>query len=240
MTKVLIWNEFIHEKQSGRAAENYPEGIHVCIGEALKKYGDISVRYATLDMEKQGLSEEILADTDALIWWGHRAHNEVTDENAEAVARHVNGGMGFIPLHSAHHSKPMKLLCGTSCNLRWRHGDRERIWCTNPAHPIARGVEQGFLLPEEEMYGEPFDIPDPLETVFLGWFSGGDVFRSGVTFRRGMGRIFYFQPGHEEYPVYRDENIMKIIRNAVLWSSACGREHKGIVCEKSEPLENAE
>lgn len=233
MTKVLIWNEFIHEKTPGRAMENYPEGIHKCIGEALEKDGDIAVKYAALQEENQGLSKELLSQTDVLIWWGHRAHDEVTDENARLVCRHVNGGMGFIPLHSAHHSKPFKLLCGTSCNLRWRHGDSERIWCPNPSHPIAEGVPQGFLLPEEEMYGEPFDIPEPLETVFLGWFSGGDVFRSGVTFRRGLGKIFYFQPGHEEYPIYRDENIRRIIRNAVLWASPNGREHRGIACEHS-------
>lgn len=236
MTRVLIWNEFIHEKAPGRAAENYPEGIHVCIGEALKKAG-FEVKYATLDMPGQGLSEEILSETDVLVWWGHRAHEAVTDENAETVCRHVNGGMGFVALHSAHHSKPFKRLCGTTCNLRWRHGDRERLWCVSPSHPIAKDIPMTFSLPEEEMYGEPFDIPEPAETVFLGWFSGGDVFRSGVTFRRGLGKIFYFQPGHEEYPIYKDVNIIKVIENAVRWAAPDNKTHRVISCEHSEPLE---
>lgn len=238
MIKVLIWNEYIHERNQPEVAEIYPEGIHGCIGGFLSEREDISVKYATLDMEGQGLSEELLEDTDVLIWWGHRAHGEVTDENAAMVCRHVNGGMGLIALHSAHHSKIFKALTGTSCNLKWRHGDRERIWCVSPSHPIARGVSEHFELPREEMYGEPFDIPSPKDVVFLGWFAGGEAFRSGVTFERGLGRIFYFQPGHEEYPVYYDENIRKIITNAVYWANGAVKDHRGIECVMAEPLEN--
>ncbi|MGN1102416.1 MAG: ThuA domain-containing protein, partial [Huintestinicola sp.] len=146
-------------------------------------------------------------------------------------------GMGFIPLHSAHHSRIFKALCGTSCNLKWRHGDRERIWCVSPSHPIAEGIPEHFELPREEMYGEPFDIPTPDETVFMGWFAGGEVFRSGVTFRRGTGRIFYFQPGHEEYPVYHDENVLRIIKNAVKWAAPLHRASSNIPCTNPEPLE---
>lgn len=236
MINVLVWDENIHEKNQPEVREIYPEGIHGCIGKFLAD-DDISVTTATLDMENQGLSEDILARTDVLIWWGHRAHDAVTDENAEMVCRHINGGMGFIALHSAHHSKIFRRLTGTSCNLSWRHGDRERIWCSMPSHPIAKGIPQKFELPKEEMYGEPFDIPRPDDTVFMGWFAGGEVFRSGVTFTRGRGRIFYFQPGHEEYPIYHNENVQKIIRNAVKWCCPVEKQHSVIPCTNPDPCE---
>lgn len=219
MIRVLVWNEFRHERQQPAVAEIYPRGMHAAIGEYLAQSPDISVRLACLDDPEQGLSEEVLSETDVLIWWGHMAHGEVTDENVQRVCRRVNSGMGFIGLHSAHHSKVFRALCGTSCNLKWRHGDRERVWTVIPSHPIARGIPEHFELPREEMYGEPFDIPTPDEVVFMGWFAGGEVFRSGVTYRRGAGRIFYFQPGHEEYPTFHDENVLRVIGNAVRWAA---------------------
>ncbi|MGN0638213.1 MAG: ThuA domain-containing protein [Huintestinicola sp.] len=237
MINVLIWNEYIHEKEQPEVAAIYPEGIHKAIGNFLADDDSISVRYATLDMPKNGITREILEDTDVLIWWGHQAHDRVSDETVSLVTERINGGMGFIPLHSAHHSRIFKALCGTSCNLKWRHGDRERIWCISPSHLIAMGIPEHFELPHEEMYGEPFDIPTPDEVVFMGWFSGGEVFRSGVTFKRGAGRIFYFQPGHEEYPIYHDENVLKIIRNAVKWAAPLQRESRNIPCTNPEPLE---
>ena len=237
MINVLIWNEYIHEKEQPEVAKIYPQGIHKAIGKYLAKDESISVKYATLDMPQNRITKEILEDTDVLIWWGHQAHDRVSDETVRLVTERVNGGMGFIPLHSAHHSRIFKALCGTSCNLKWRHGDRERIWCVSPSHPIAMGIPEHFELPREEMYGEPFDIPTPDETVFMGWFAGGEVFRSGVTFRRGAGRIFYFQPGHEEYPVYHDENVLKIISNAVKWAAPQRRESQNIPCTNPDPLE---
>lgn len=218
MIRVLIWNEFLHEKRQPEVAEIYPRGIHAAIGEYLAQDREISVSLACLDDPEQGLSEKALGETDVLIWWGHMAHDRVTDEAAERVCRRVNGGMGLIALHSAHHSKVFRRLCGTSCNLKWRHGDRERVWTVTPSHPIAQGIPEQFELEQEEMYGEPFDIPSPEETVFMGWFAGGEVFRSGITYRRGSGRIFYFQPGHEQYPTYHNEHVLKIIRNAVHWA----------------------
>ena len=237
MINVLIWNEYLHERRQPPVAEIYPEGIHGCIAAFLSEDENISVRCATLDMEQQGITEELLKDTDVLIWWGHMAHDEVSDRTVELVARRVNGGMGFIPLHSAHHSRIFKRLMGTTCNLKWRHGDRERIWCAAPSHPIAKGVPEHFELAAEEMYGEPFDIPNPDEVVFMGWFAGGEVFRSGVTYRRGAGRIFYFQPGHEEYPTYHDPNVQRIIRNAVYWACPEAREDRTIKVTNPEPLE---
>ena len=237
MINVLIWNEYIHEKEQPEVAAIYPEGIHKAIGNYLAKDESISVKYATLDMPNNGITKEILEDTDVLIWWGHQAHDRVSDETVRLVTERVNGGMGFIPLHSSHHSRIFKALCGTSCNLKWRHGDRERIWCITPSHPIAEGIPEHFELPREEMYGEPFDIPNPDEVVFMGWFAGGEVFRSGVTYRRGAGRIFYFQPGHEEYPVYHDENILRIIKNAVKWAAPAVRASRNIPCTNPVPLE---
>ena len=237
MIRVTVWNEYLHEINQPEVAAIYPEGIHGCIAEFLGRNEDITVRTATLSMPQNGLPEEVLENTDVLIWWGHMAHDRVEDETVMRVHRHVLSGMGLVALHSAHHSKVMKTLLGTTLNLKWRHGDRERVWCIAPAHPIAKGVPQQFLLPCEEMYGEPFDIPTPDETLFLGWFSGGEVFRSGVTFTRGKGRIFYFQPGHEEYPIYHDENVQRIITNGVRWACISDISRGEITVENPEPLE---
>ncbi|MBQ4338732.1 MAG: ThuA domain-containing protein [Clostridia bacterium] len=221
MIKVTVWNEGLHEKLSKTVAGIYPAGIHNCIKSFLSSQEDIVVRTATLSDKKCGLSDEVLDDTDVLIWWGHMAHEKVPDKIAAKVAQRVLDGMGFIALHSAHYSKPFKLLMGTSCSLNWREGDRERLWTVNPSHPIAKGVPPFINIPVEEMYGERFDIPEPEQLVFIGWFAGGEVFRSGCCWQRGLGRVFYFQPGHETNPTYHDENIQRIIINAVRWAAPC-------------------
>ncbi len=219
MIKVTVWNEFHHEKTNPQSKEIYPNGIQNCIAEFLKS-DDISVRTATLDDPECGLTQEVLDDTDVLIWWGHMQHNKVPEEVAERIQLSVLKGMGFIALHSAHHSKPFKRLMGTSCNLSWReNGDMERVWNINPAHPIAKGIGRYFELPHVETYAEPFGIPNPDEVIFMGWYEGGELFRSGCTFHRENGRIFYFQPGHETYPIFHDSNVQTIIRNAVYWAA---------------------
>ena len=234
MIKVTVWNEYVHEKEMENVREIYPNGIHACIADFLKS-DDISVRTATLDMPEHGLTTEVLDDTDVLIWWGHCAHDKVSDEITERVHEYVLKGMGFIALHSAHKSKPMMKLLGTTCNLLWReNNDKEILWCTSPNHPIAKGVPMSVKVPVDEMYGEFFDIPKPDDVVYIGWFSGGEVFRSGCTFTRGYGKMFYFQPGHETYPIYHNEDIQKIIRNAVLWAKA-DRTLTELCCYKSEP-----
>lgn len=220
MIRVTIWNEYIQEKQWDDVRRIYPEGIHKCLESFLKIEKDITVQTATFDMPEHGLTEQVLQETDVLIWWGHCKHEEVLEDVVARVKKRVLHGMGLIALHSAHHSKIMKALLGTTLNLRWRHGDRERIWCTSPTHPIAKGLPAYFELDREEMYGEYFDIPTPDEVVFTGWFAGGEVFRSGVTFTRGLGKIFYFQPGHEEYPIYYQKEIRQIITNAVHYVAA--------------------
>lgn len=223
MIRVTIWNEYIHEREYPNIQAVYPNGIHGTICDFLKKEEDIQVQCVTLDMPGQGLTEDILMNTDVLIWWGHAAHEQVSNENAIRVAEHVKRGMGFVPLHSAHFCKPLRLLLGTSMTLKWKHGDREKIFVVNPTHPITKDVPEEFALEQEELYGEYFDIPTPDDVVFEGWFASGAVFRSGVTFTRGNGKIFYFQPGHEEYPIYENPNIQRIIINAVRWANPVHR-----------------
>lgn len=216
-TRVTIWNEYRHERDDPRVAEIYPSGIHGALAEALQSDG-IEVRTATLDYPDHGLSDAVLNATDVLVWWAHIAHDEVPDELVERVHERVLDGMGLIALHSAHFSKIFKRLMGTTCDLKWRHSDRERLWVVSPGHPIAEGIGEYIEL-EEEMYGEPFDVPPPEELVFVSWFGGGEVFRSGCCYTRGRGRVFYFRPGHEENPSYHHPDVRRVINNAVRWAA---------------------
>jgi trehalose utilization protein len=218
--RVTVWNENRHEKSDPKIAAVYPKGIHGAIGDALRKEPDMEVRTATLDDPSQGLPEEVLSSTDVLTWWGHMAHADVNDQTASRVRDRVLQGMGLIVLHSGHMSKPFTLLMGTSCMLRWRDaGEKERLWVVEPAHPIVDGLGPYFELPHEEMYGERFDVPAPESVVFISWFAGGDVFRSGCCFTRGAGRVFYFRPGHESFPTYHQKEVQTVIRNAVRWAA---------------------
>ena len=188
----IVWGENIHEQTNEQVAQIYPDGMHCCIAKALNTDPEISATTATLQDVEHGLTSARLDTADVLIWWGHAAHDQVDDAVVERVIKHVWSGMGLIVLHSAHFSKVFKQLMGTACNLTWREaGERERIWVTGNNHPIAQGLPQHFDLENEEMYGEPFSVPEPLETVFISWFQGGEVFRSGLTYKRGAGNIFY-------------------------------------------------
>lgn len=222
--RVVVWGENVHEQQDAAVAAIYPDGMHAAIAAGIREnLPDAEVSMATLQEPEHGLTAERLAATDVLTWWGHRAHAEVSDAVAERVQRRVLEGMGLIVLHSAHYSKIFKRLMGTTCSLTWRvAGERERLWVCNPGHPIAQGLDRCFELPKEEMYGEPFAVPAPEEQVFISWFEGGEVFRSGSCWRRGNGKIFYFQPGHEIYPTYYDANIRRVIANAVAWARPQG------------------
>jgi trehalose utilization protein len=218
--RTLVWGENVHEQKNKVVAENYPNGMHNQIASLLKQDGNIEVKTATLQDPEHGCTEEVLANTDVLVWWGHAAHGDVSDEVVERIAKHVWQGMGLIVLHSGHFSKIFKRLMGSPCALSWREaGERERLWVVNPGHPIAKGLPAYFELEMEEMYGEPFSVPEPLETVFVSWFQGGEVFRSGLTYRRGAGNIFYFRPGHETYPTYHDSTVGQVLRNAVNWAN---------------------
>ncbi len=224
VTRVVVWNEFLHERSNPLVQAIYPDGIHTVLREGLQQHlgNAVDVRCATLEEPEHGLTAERLNNTDVLLWWGHAGHDQVSDEVVERVQRRVLEGMGLIVLHSGHGSKIFRRLMGTGCMLRWREaGERERLWITAPGHPILRGISEDYIeLPATEMYGEHFDIPTPEELLLISWFEGGEVFRSGCTFRRGQGKIFYFRPGHETYPIYFHPQVRQIISNAVLWARA--------------------
>ncbi len=221
--RVTIWNEFVHERQNTAVAAIYPNGIHGALAEVLSKHGDFHVHTATLDEPEQGLPPVVLDQTDVLLWWGHAAHDEVSDELVTRVQERVLAGMGLIVLHSGHFSKIFKRLMGTSCALCWREaGERERVWTINPGHPIAEGIGDCIEIEQSEMYGEPFGIPTPDELIFVSWFQGGEVLRSGATWTRGSGRIFYFSPGHEVYPIYHMPEVQRVIENGIRWARPQG------------------
>lgn len=216
---VTVWNEYRHEKQNARVAEIYPDGIHGAIARFLQAEG-MNVQTATLEQPEHGLPAEVLDQTDVLIWWGHMAHNDVRDEVVDRVQQRVLAGMGLIVLHSGHFSKIFRRLMGTTCDLKWREAsERERIWVVAPSHPITAGLGEYFEIPAAEMYGEHFDIPAPDELVLVSWFQGGEIFRSGCCFYRGRGRIFYFRPGHETYPIYHQPEVLRVIGNGVRWAA---------------------
>jgi len=216
--RVTIYNEYIEEKRDPAAVKIYPNGMHNAIKNFLDKNPDLEATAVTMELPDCGLTKELLDNTDVLLWWGHGYHGDVSDEVTRRVQRRVLNGMGFIPLHSSHMSKPFLALMGTSCRLHWCDDHQEVMWTVTPGHPIAKDIPEYFVLDSEEMYGEPFGIPNPDEVVFIGWFNHGNVFRSGVTFRRGNGKIFYFQPGHQSNPSYNNPHVLKIIENAVIWA----------------------
>jgi len=218
--RVTVWTEFRQERSDEPVRAVYPNGIHTAIAEGLGAFEDLEVRTANLDQPGAGLPDDVLASTDVLTWWGHVAHDEVPDEVVDRVQRRVLDGMGLVVLHSGHYSKIFKRLMGTSCALKWREdGKRERLWVVDPAHPIADGLGESFVVAEEEMYGEHFDIPAPDELVLVSWFEGGEVFRSGCTWHRGRGRVVYLRPGHETHPTYFDPNVRRLIANAARWAA---------------------
>ncbi|MCL4508449.1 MAG: ThuA domain-containing protein [Chloroflexi bacterium] len=219
--RALVWGENIHEQVDPVVQQMYPEGMHTAIAGGIREYlGDAAtVRTATFLDPGHGLTQEAVDATDVLIWWSHTTQNDVHPAIVDRLQARVLAGMGLVVLHSGHYSAIFRKLMGTHCTLRWREADdREIIWTVNPSHPIAAGVKHGFVIPRSEMYGEIFDIPVPDELVFISSYSGGEVFRSGCCFRRGKGRVFYFSPGHEHFPIYHQPEIRRIIANAVRWA----------------------
>jgi len=239
-TKAIVWGENVHEQKNDAVRAIYPDGMHACIAAALNDDPDIVAETAVLQQPEHGLPETRLAEADVLLWWGHAAHGAVEDAVVERVVDHVRRGMGLVALHSAHFSKVFLRLMGSPCNLTWREaGERERLWLTAPGHPIAAGLPEHFELEHEEMYGEPFGVPEPLETVFISWFQGGEAFRSGLTYRRGAGNIFYFRPGHETYPTYHDAHVRQVLRNAVKWAHGARRSEGNARAAPGRPVEAA-
>jgi len=218
--RVTVWNEYQHEKTNPKVAKIYPNGIHEVIAQHLRSSG-LTVQTATLEQPEHGLTGAVLNQTDVLIWWGHIAHDRVQDDIVDKIHKRVLSGMGLIALHSSHFSKIFKRLMGTSCNLKWRNaGEKERLWVVTPSHAIASGLDESFEIAAEEMYGEFFDIPAPDTLVFVSWFEGGEVFRSGCCYHRGRGKVFYFRPGDQDYPTYHQPEVLHVITNAVHWAAS--------------------
>jgi trehalose utilization protein len=218
--RITVWGENVHEDREPEVRAIYPDGMHGAIAAGLRERLDADVRTATLQEPEHGLSQEVVDATDVLTWWGHIAHDEVDDAVVDRVHRAVLGGMGLLVLHSGHYSKVFQRLLGTSCGLQWRNeGERELVWTVAPAHPIAEGVPQPIVIEHQEMYGEPFEIPAPDELVFISSFAGGEVFRGGCCFLRGRGRIFYFSPGDQDYPVYHHPDVRRVLANAARWAA---------------------
>jgi trehalose utilization protein len=225
MIRVTIFNEFVHEQKDDDVRKIYPQGIHRTLASFLELEKDFQIKTATLQQPEHGLTADVLDDTDVLIWWGHAAHDKVADKVVDRIQEHVLSGMGLIVLHSGHESKIFKRLMGTSCALLWREiGEKERLWIVDPSHPISRGLDAYIELPHTEMYGEYFDVPEPDALIFISWFAGGEVFRSGMTWHRGRGRIFYFRPGHETFPIYKNPQVQKVLINAVRWTVFQGNQ----------------
>lgn len=239
MVAVTVWNEYRVERHDDDVKAVYPDGIHAVIADALREHGH-EVRTATLDDPEHGLTESVLEETDVLVWWGHVAHDEVSDEIVERVVRYVQDGMGFIPLHSAHYARVFKRLMGTSCSLKHRNvGERERLWVVEPGHPIADGFSnEAIELETAEMFGERFDVPAPDDLVFVSWFEGGEVFRTGCCYQRGRGRVFYFRPGHETYPIFKNDAIQQILHNAVEWAAPTDGPDPDFDSKYESPLED--
>ena len=234
--RVTVWNEFVHEQSHDAVKKIYPDGMHKVIADFLNKEDGIEARTATLQEPEHGLTEEVLANTDVLTWWGHMAHDQVDDAIVARVQKRVLEGMGLICLHSAHFSKIFRRILGTNCSLKWREAaEKERLWNLEPGHPITKGIGEYIELPNAEMYGERFDIPTPDKLLFVSWFEGGEVFRSGCCWERGHGRIFYFRPGHESFPIFYNTEIQLVIANAVRWAKP--RVQIEDVCPETKPLE---
>ncbi|MEK5278217.1 MULTISPECIES: ThuA domain-containing protein [Paenibacillus] len=219
--KITVWNEYRHERHNEEVKAIYPDGIHMALANYLNTQEDMEAKTAVLDDPEHGLTDEVLEQTDVLLWWGHLAHDEVSDEIVEKVRQKVLNGMGLIVLHSGHNSKIFQSLMGTNTGaLKWRdEGEKERIWVIEPGHPIAKGLGEYIEINKEEMYGERFEIPAPDELIFISWFEGGEVFRSGCCYKRGQGNIFYFRPGHETFPVYHQPEVLQVISNSIRWAA---------------------
>jgi trehalose utilization protein len=238
--RAVVWGENVHEQTDAVVREIYPDGMHGAIAAALNQDKGIEAITATLQEPEHGLTEARLAETDVVLWWGHAAHDKVDDKIVERVQKRVWQGMGLIVLHSGHYSKIFRNLMGTPCSLKWREaGERERVWVINRGHPIAADLGECIEIENTEMYGEPFAVPEPMETVFVTWYEGGEVFRSGLTWQRGAGRIFYFSPGHETYPIYHNTEVHKVLRNAVHWAHNPAKPWTAITTAPNVPIGKA-
>ena len=224
--KVVVWSEGSANVDEG-SKKVYPEDINTAIAEGLAplKARGWEIVKATLGDPDQGISDELLAGTDVLIWWGHKKHGEVKNELVDKIDQRVRDGkMGFIATHSSHFAKPFKKLMGTACS--WGEyvvdGTSVEILVKEPSHPICRGV-RSFKLPKIERYGEPFAVPAPEAVPLDGRYTKPDgktaPARMGLCWAVGKGKVFYFTPGHETYDDYYRPEVRRIFVNAVQWAA---------------------
>ncbi len=100
----------------------------------------------------------------------------------------------------------------------YRHDAKHsRVTMLHPEHPIAQGVPPVFEVSQTEMYDEPFHVPEPDAVIFQETFRDGGWFRGGMVWTLGKGKVFYFRPGHETYPVFKEEYPLRILENAARW-----------------------
>ena len=211
--RALCWSELTEPK------EVYPNGISGALAQYLTTQPGIEARTASIEDPDQGLASQLLDETDVLVWWGHKKHGDVLfDRVAEVVKRVKAGKLGFIALHSAHYSKLLKSILDCTGDLgSWRNGaGQEHLKVVAPFHPIAKGIGD-FTVLETEMYGEPFRVPPPEKVIFFSYWNSGEQFRSGCAWSVEKGRVFYFRPGHETYPIFFEPTPRKVVANAVLW-----------------------
>ncbi len=199
----------------------YPDGVNGALADGLNRHPGLIVNRAGLDEESAGLTDTDLDETDVLVWWGRFRHEEVPDDRVLAISERVRSGqLGFVALHASCQSKPFRALMDGPCELGgWRDDGRpETIAIAEPDHPLAIGVEP-FTLPRSIMYAEPFAVPEPESVVFVSHWGEGQTFRSGMTWTVDQGRVAYFRPGHDQFPVLFHPQVRQVITNAVLWAS---------------------
>lgn len=224
--KVVVWSEGTANVDKG-SKEVYPNDINTAIIEGLKPLESRGWELikASLNDPDQGVSEELLNQTDVLIWWGHKKHGEVKDALVSRIEKRVKeDGMGFISVHSSHFAKPYKKLMGTPCS--WSEyvcdGTSVEITVKEPNHPICKGVSD-FKLPLIERYGEPYRVPTPEAVPLDGMYTKPDgtkaPARMGLCWTVGKGKVFYFTPGHETYDDFYRPEVRRIFVNAVEWAA---------------------
>jgi len=219
--RVVVWSE-----GTASADKAYPKDINTAIADGLRKnLTGWKIETATITDPDQGCSEASLSKCDVLIWWGHKRHDDVKDENVARIVRRVKeGGMGFIAVHSSHFAKPNKKLMGTACSWAAYENDgcKCKVVIKDPNHPIVQGVKE-FTLPEIERYSEPYQVPTPESVPLNGIYVYPDgkeePTRLGLCWTIGKGRMFYFVPGHETYHDFYLEPVQKIMANAVNWAA---------------------
>jgi trehalose utilization protein len=234
--RVLLWSEQTEPR------DVYPSGINGALAEYLRQFPDIEVKTAGLADPGAGLDESVLAQTDVLIWFDHRKRGAVPDEAVARIVNHVRErGMGFIGLHSAHHSKPLKKLLDAtgSWGSYVDHGKPEQMWIVLPRHPIAEGVSD-FTIPQTEIYTEPFEVPQPQAVIVEGTWESGHRSREVMTWAVGKGRVVYIRAGHETYPIYFMPKMRRLVSNSVRYSAGRTEAPKNLKRREAGPPATAQ